>query len=188
MKSKILIALSLHLGLLISLAVTASPAFACSCALPGPSPQDYLQGPTAIFAGKVIKIEKPTGSTSSTADLINVMFETSRWWKGPGTKTFTIFTAREGASCGYPFKEGEKYLVYSSKEKESGRWETGLCDSNKVLAEADSDLKELGTGQTPQDQVSVDQPTLKSILLFTSGVLAGAILLTLLNKFTKRQL
>lgn len=50
--------------------------------------------------------------------------------------------------CGYPFRVGERYLVYASNgyEGEPELW-TNICTRTKSLANAANDVKVLGKGQ-----------------------------------------
>ena len=54
----------------------------------------------------------------SSADPVKVTFEVSKIWKGPDYKTLVVTTARDGASCGYPFKQDEEYIVYAYGEED----------------------------------------------------------------------
>ena len=50
-----------------------------------------------------------------------------------------------GASCGFPFVEGEEYLVYSSNAVT-----VSLCSRTRSMSEADEDLASLGEGRSPR--------------------------------------
>jgi hypothetical protein len=58
-----------------------------------------------------------------------------------------VHTALWGASCGYPFKEGEEYLVYAYSGKRG--LEVDLCNGTQRLAEAEAHLEVLGAGKNP---------------------------------------
>ena len=133
--------------------VTPDCAYACSCASPaGSSPKELARrefsGSDAVFAGEVTDIDKPRLITSSL-DPMTVTFRVSEAWKGTERGTVNVETAIEEASCGYPFNEGESYLVYASKGTSSGGLEVALCSSTKPLSEADADLAALGPGAAP---------------------------------------
>jgi hypothetical protein len=79
-----------------------------------------------------------------------------------------VHTALIGASCGYPFKEGQEYLVYAYTGKQG--LQTDLCSQNKPLSKAEADLALLGnSSEKPKDGGG-------EVLADTSGgVSAGAM-------------
>ncbi len=101
-----------------------------------------------MFSGEVVKIDRPSPFKSGAA-LETDTFRVSEVWKGPEQKTLEMHTALMGASCGYPFKEGQEYLVYAYTGKQG--LEEGLCGATKPLSEAGADLRVLGDGERPQD-------------------------------------
>lgn len=130
-------------------------ASACSCGVPaGVSSQELarqeLSNSDAVFAGEVIDIDRPLSITSSDAPM-KVAFRVSESWKGAGGETVSVKTAVSDTSCGYPFDEGEGYLVFASKGifYEEGELEVGLCGSTKLLPEARAELATLGPGAAP---------------------------------------
>ena len=145
---------------------------ACSCAQPAP-PQESLEQSTAVFTGKVIDIDIPSGIIVSSTDPIKVTFEVSKIWKGPDYKTLVLTTARNGAICGYSFKENEEYIVYAYGEEDT--LSTGICSRTRLLASAQNDLQELGTGNLPTNSGSNYVPQTSNFILIVSIV--GIILL-----------
>lgn len=140
--------------LVIIILASTTLVSACSCVMPG-SPQQELNESDAVFAGTVENVADgiagtgvgPTGLSRG----IYVTFDVSTTWKGPQHKTLVIKTAAQGASCGYPFKEGNEYLVYANEEYgvENGKLTANLCSRTARLNEADTDLNALGSGITP---------------------------------------
>src|SRR5262245_37791354 len=67
----------------------------CTCNSPS-SPVEELQRSTAVFVGKVIRIESPKISLSLIGLLYNsrdpmvVTFQVSKVWKGPTTRTIDV--------------------------------------------------------------------------------------------------
>lgn len=133
-------------------------AFACSCAaLPG-TPQERareaLSGSTAVFSGEVVDVEEsPPATTMIEGTMAFVVGEgtgtatlrSSEVWKGPRQQTVVV-DAGAGSGCGYPFVEGEEYLVYATGRDHLS---VSLCSETKPLTEAGSDLEALGEGATP---------------------------------------
>jgi hypothetical protein len=122
-------------------------AHACTCATGG-SFQEAAMGAnsSAVFAGEVIDVEKSLSSSSATLRVSEV-------WKGPQTETLEVNTPQvlPGVGCGYPFKEGQEYLVYAywgphGSPPRPGL-KTDLCTETKLLSEADANLRVLGEGQ-----------------------------------------
>ena len=145
--------------------VPASPqcASACQCTmLPGGQDADRaLAYSVAVFSGEVVKIAPPSPFKSG-ADLETDTFRVSEVWKGPEQRTLEVHTALFGASCGYPFKEGQEYLVYAYTGKRG--LEVDLCNGTQPLSEAQADLGVLGAGK---------KPTGGGVLSDTSGGVSG---------------
>ena len=128
-------------------------ASACSCAMLPGSQKEIVDGALAdseaVFSGKVVKIDRPSLFKSSAA-LETDTFRVSEVWKGPEQRTLEVHTALIGASCGYPFKEGQEYLVYAYTGKQG--LQTDLCSQNKPLSKAEADLALLGNrSEKPKD-------------------------------------
>jgi hypothetical protein len=125
-------------------------ASACSCAVLGSKKQVEwaLSHPGAVFTGEVVKIDRPSSIKSSLAPE-TVTFRVSESWKGPEGATLEVRTPISGMSCGYPFKEGQEYLVYAHGKQQDLK--VDLCSGTKALSKAGADLAELGNGQKPKD-------------------------------------
>jgi hypothetical protein len=134
--------------LIISMAVIDTDSTsACSCVYPGP-PDEELAQAAAVFAGKVVGISKPIGFGSiSSADPIKVTFRVYEVWKGSVSLTTTITTSRSSASCGYPFENGEEYIVYAYGSE--GDLSVSLCSRTRPLDDAAEDLEVLELGTAP---------------------------------------
>ncbi len=124
-------------------------AYACSCA-PPPPPKESLEAASAVFSGKVLKIED-AGEFERAVTL-----EVKSIWKGVAAKTVTIRTASDGAICGYSFVKGKSYLVYAREIKQGEGDEaeklltTNICSRTTPLEAAEEDLKALGAGTAPE--------------------------------------
>ena len=117
----------------------------------------------AAFFGRVTGMSAPTKESGriSSADLVTVEFDVIRVWKGPLRETLTVETERMGISCGYEFREGRRYIVYTW-----GGSRTGLCTRTAPVWLAARDFAALGLGQrpeparvTPSISKPVDRPT-----------------------------
>jgi hypothetical protein len=107
-----------------------------------------LSGSDAVFAGEVADIDWPLFPLSSGAPM-TVTFRVSESWKGPERGLLSVKTPVSGASCGYPFGSGKRYLVYASGASigEEEGLEVQLCGQTEPLSEAGTDLKALGDGK-----------------------------------------
>src|SRR5215207_4624179 len=138
------------------LALLPDCASACSCAILGNSPQERaeiaLKESTAVFAGEVVEIDRPSPSRPirSSIDPVTVSFRISESWKGPERDMLKVRTPVSGVSCGYKFRAGESYLVYASEALfvEGEGLEVSSCSETKPLSEASADLEALGNGET----------------------------------------
>jgi len=142
------------IGLVVLLALilaSAREARACSCAGSGPPCQSVFQA-DAIFAGTVRGITAlpdddlpppPPGSTRIPRAL-RVDFADVQVYRGQDATT-SVLTAGSGAACGYQFKQGERYLVYATRQVDGKELVTGICSRTRLLAEASEDLGFLQT-------------------------------------------
>jgi hypothetical protein len=128
-------------------------ASACSCALPPGDQKERaeraLSSSEAVFSGKVVKIDQPSGPGFSSEDFETDTFRVSESWKGPEGGMLEVKTPVAGMSCGYPFKEGQEYLVYASEGQQGLK--VYLCGETKRLSKAGADLALLGNGEKPKD-------------------------------------
>ncbi len=168
------------------LIVNTAVVSACSCAQPAP-PQESLEQSTAVFAGRVIDIDIPSRIVVSSADPVKVTFEVSKIWKGPDYETIVLTTARDGASCGYEFKENEEYIVYAYGEENT--LSTGICGRTRLLANAKEDLQDLGAGNLPTNSGSNYVPQTSDFVLIASiagiAIVLFVITIFLIRKYKK---
>jgi hypothetical protein len=122
-----------------------TPACACSCAQV--TSEEAANNSTLVFVGVVRDINKPLQIFGgSSADPVTVEFDVSEVHKGQVPARLSLTTALDGASCGYPFTEGGRYLVFAS-DYGSGM-STSLCAGNRDLA-TESDPFATGTPPLP---------------------------------------
>jgi len=134
---------SLVLAVLGVVVLIPDCASACSCGGFEGSQREVveraLSHPGAVFSGEVVEVDK--GSQTSTVTL-----RVNEVWKGPQTETIQVSTRSLDAACGYPFKEGQEYLVYADEGKQG--LQVNACGPTKPLSEAQADLEVLGNGET----------------------------------------
>jgi len=138
---------SLILLSLLVLLVGTKTSVACTCS---GRPQDvkgvqtcgYYWYSEAVFIGLAEKVTIESGQ-------MKVSFSVEKSIRGVNEKTVEVFTSASEGSCGYPFKEGERYFVYS-RRREDGKLREGLCGPTVLLKDAEDDLnyvKELESGK-----------------------------------------
>ncbi len=114
-------------------------ANACQCMASGPPCQNFFQV-QAIFAGTVRSItlaeRAPTGPQH-----VRIEFEDTVAFRGVEGPTQAVLTSAAGVgSCAYPFKEGERYVVYASRQKPGAPLQVYICSRTRPIAEAAEDL------------------------------------------------
>lgn len=97
----------------------------------------------AVFVGLAENVSIENGR-------MKVSFTVEKSIRGASDKTIEIFTSASSGSCGYPFKEGERYFVYSRRGQD-GKLEESLCGPTVLLRSAAADLeyqKEIEAGKS----------------------------------------
>lgn len=158
------------------LSLLPRPGYACSCVAPGPTPLETLEASIAVFSGEVVAVDAPeslNGITTS-ADPVKYTFDVEQVWKGPVQPALTVTTARDDASCGYPFEVGQSYLVYATGHV-SGLI-THTCTRNQPLASAGEDLAALGQGSVPPAPAPDPVPILAAALIVAAAAAGGMVL------------
>lgn len=89
----------------------------------------------------------------SSMDPVSVTFQVGSRWKGELGEKVTVTTASSGASCGFEFTKGERYIVYAGGEETAGEGGTtkltaSLCSRTALFSGAEEDLNELGAGMS----------------------------------------
>jgi hypothetical protein len=140
-----------RLSLVLTLLLPAS-AWACSCVPPG-SPEEEAARADHVFVGNVVAMRpietlswwkrflirvglaepEPEGPPEYTVVLREV-----EAFKGARAGEFTVRTTDSGGLCGYPFKAGERYVVYGQEHR--GAPYAGICSLTGPAADSRSGL------------------------------------------------
>ena len=136
---------ALPLAMLIA-ALVPQAASACTCMM---STQPYGFHASAIFRGRVTKIDTHERSLRDTWTPVEVEFEVSEAWRGPVETTVVVFTGRGGGDCGARFEVGQEYLVPANLNTD-GSMNTSSCAGVMHARFADEVLGELGEGWNPE--------------------------------------
>jgi len=124
-----------------------APIEACSCIESGPPCQTYFQV-DAVFVGAVrtiTELDAPPDPMPFRQRLVT--FTVERALRGLEGASVAVTTGLGGGDCGYPFKPGERYLVYAYKAKD-GQLRTGICSRTRPISEAAEDLQFIDTLRT----------------------------------------
>jgi hypothetical protein len=124
-------------------------AYACSCAVSPVS--DYIERSSATFTGKVESISGPLITGGHYVEFGNVSRIWGVWSNDfPYDGKITVWTKSLGSGdCGYPFKEGQEYLVYTERHEARNLLEVEMCNGTKPIDSAEAYLQVLGTGTNP---------------------------------------
>ena len=131
----------------------ASPAYACSCAVM--SEREYAVAADLVVRAVVTDLREPFLAMRSDAP-VRVRLAVERVDKGEAGDQITLTTARSGASCGFSFERGHRYLIYARDG------ETGLCSGNRYL------------GAAPEVPLGRDRWPTATVLMAVAAVVAGA--------------
>ncbi|HJR58050.1 MAG TPA: hypothetical protein VJ813_01575 [Vicinamibacterales bacterium] len=113
---------------------SSRPALACSCMPAGPACQAFWKT-DAVFDATVLSItplkrtESIGGREPSFADKL-VKLDVHRSWKGAQPGPLEVTTSGTGASCGYDFEEGQRYLIFA-RHGGDGLLAVSLCSATQ---------------------------------------------------------
>jgi hypothetical protein len=127
-------------------------AWACSCEGGGPPCQSVFQV-DAIFAGTVSGLAALPDDDlpplrpgeSRIPRQLRVDFVDVQGYRAVQGTSISVLTPGSGASCGYAFKQGQRYLVYAMRQANGTELVTSICSRTRLLVEADEDLRFLQT-------------------------------------------
>ncbi len=153
----IAIPLALIISLLaVWLLLQPERSYACSCIWPD-SPSEELANSAAVFMGRVVSVrEFERGDNSANSlDPTTVEFDVQTVWKGSNYSTMFLTTFRDESACGFQFREGETYVVYSHDGST-----VNICNRTRRLSDAAPDLAELGERRMPAEGTIAPTPVL----------------------------
>ena len=121
--------------------ITTIDVYACSCAGVRPPCEAYWEA-SAVFVGVV------TGDSSITVkdgqyQFQNrlVSFAVEEAFRGVQGAAAEVITGWGGGDCGFGFKRGERYLVYTYTNLQDNKLYTSICHRTRALSEAGEDLQ-----------------------------------------------
>ena len=139
------------LAIAILLMGAARIAGACSC-VPIPDVAGALERSDLVADGTVVAVEdryvgwrkvkvwfqRRFGSPFPSAlDAgFEVRLKVHQVWKGRATTEMAVYTWRDEAGCGFPFRPGNRYVVYARLGSEE-EYEAALCSRTRLRGESD---------------------------------------------------
>lgn len=115
-------------------ALTTAGSWACSCASISPVAGPILA--EGSFVGvPTARLDPNPGPIVSSGDPIIWTFDVDVPLKDLPSDPQEVRSARHGASCGYDFELGRRYLVNMYRGYD-GEWWTSSCSGNQELPEA----------------------------------------------------
>ena len=158
---------------------------ACSCA-ELPSVEEEFERSQAVFSGKVVDVREKRSIKGYQTK--SVLFEVTNTWKGVKQSQIIVTTGQGGGDCGFNFKEGQEYLVYVNKSTMYGgkTLVSAICDRTNELSVLQEDLKILGEGQPPIEDVDLtDKHEGNQLYIWVAIIIAVGILLIFIFKKRK---
>jgi hypothetical protein len=138
---------------LLLLAIPAAVR-ACTCSPSSPGKCQGLQPGGTVFLGTVtgaVSVPAPAPSSGESASdpsaaansqpqnadatIDRYQFRVDERFSGPDTATIEVFSGGEDGDCGYHFKKGAQYLVFTH-EGSDGRLYSTICDGTRPAADA----------------------------------------------------
>ncbi len=102
-----------------------------------------------VFSGKVLQVEESnkeqrTQWHSDLGGTLEVELALDEVWKGTGKEVISVITNDHSDACGYPFTEGDSYVVFAfnerARDEKTGSdfeyFSTNSCIPNRKLDES----------------------------------------------------
>lgn len=118
---------------------------ACTCVDYGVPTCSLFSNADAVFVGKIERITSAMGDKDASVELggvgsissrgsglIWVHFTLDHAFKGVNGKTVKALTYR-GTSCDLSVKEGQRWLIFAHRDKETSNLSFGACDGNGTI-------------------------------------------------------
>lgn len=121
-----------------TVALDADSVAACSCAVF--TDEEVLARADVVFVGRLVGIRIIPRESYSSTDPEEFVFEVNEVYKGSATATQSVFTARDGASCGLEISGPGSFLVFGTRGTDAtidggaGRLWSNLCSGTRPLS------------------------------------------------------
>jgi hypothetical protein len=140
-----------------------SGLWACTCSKQPPGKCPGLQSDDVVFLGTVTDVAavapdaasseaataaantdeaNPGAAPQTIAPITRYHFHIDEKFAGPDTADIDVFSGGDDADCGYYFKKGEQYIVFTQEETE-GRLFAVVCSNTRPVSEGRALLPQL---------------------------------------------
>lgn len=126
---------------LLLFSITTTEVNACTCGGDRPPCEAYWEA-SAVFIGAVTGgsiIPLMIEGHQYQQRLVTFAIETA--FRGVEGSPAEVITGMGGGDCGFAFRRGERYLVYTSTNPEDKKLHTSICHRTRALSEAGEDLE-----------------------------------------------
>ncbi len=162
----------LILKLLPILFFSPAIASACTCSKAPPGICPGLQSDDVVFTGTVTAIENVSPAAASEANttdsesaapavpasdatpIIRYHFKIDEKFAGPDTAEIDVFSGGDDGDCGYHFRKGDQYIVFTQQETE-GRLFATICSGTRPVADGRALIPQLRAMRNHQQIASV---------------------------------
>jgi len=131
---------------LLLLPSLASVTKACTCG--GASPCESYASASVVFVGRVTQIglkassrslpDNAMSTTLTDGGVLAAQFKVEEPFLG--VRVAQVEVLGQGTTCDYPFKSGERYLVFAYKDPKTRTFHTNICSGTASLAESNDTL------------------------------------------------
>ncbi|MCB2081591.1 MAG: hypothetical protein KDD76_03070 [Rickettsiales bacterium] len=120
----------------------------CICPEEPPSIDEAYRQAFGVFTGTVIDIDQEYRPYRS-----KIRFAVEQSWKGVTYPEVSVYTSnhdaysliKQGITCGYSFRKGERYLVFSYRDhRQHGPAYVSTCSRTAPITKAEEDIQRLG--------------------------------------------
>lgn len=142
------------LGFLLACFLAPSAAHACACSKAPPGVCPGLQKDDVVFTGTVIDIQPAAADASNAsaaapasdaassaqaaataeAPITRYRFRIDERFAGPDQPEIDVFSGGDDGDCGYIFKKGKQYIVFTQQEGD-GRLFSTICNGTRPASE-----------------------------------------------------
>jgi len=147
-------------------------ASACTCSKAPPGVCPGLQSDDVVFTGTVTAIENvspaatmeanaadsesaaPTVPAADATPIIRYHFKIDEKFAGPDTAEIDVFSGGDDGDCGYHFRKGDQYIVFTQQETE-GRLFATICSGTRPVADGRALIPQLRAMRNHQQIASV---------------------------------
>ena len=150
--------------------ISVNHARACDC--PELTFEESFENANVVFKGTVAEV-----ATNWVSGGLKITFSVEKSWKR-SVENYTTINTPVSNNCGYPFVQGETYIVWVNKKFSL---QTTACERTQPWVDAGEDIEKLGAGIS-----SGTSEQAKTLILMTSVLVIGGFLFLGIVIFRKK--